>query len=363
QISYTIMEMYEFLKTRDDCKKNWPIFIDKIEQWFGQASYDIVHYIPCILVPDYAQTFFLGPVQFVHIKDIFDGSQGLPHGPLPEANRETLRRALEENSACWVAKVEITKCLEYRSLELANLAVDIAIGALKLVVTRKDGGSGMARATARTLSKWDGSVALYAPGRAKGLTERSAGNFLSGHEFSKYLFESKQFIINAGASISAFISGKDPLSNLRQAWCDSVYWYHEGTSEHLTTVSVVKLETAIEALLRTKSSRGSEERIKSIIKKITGLDSTDMAPDPIGKTVKEYVKSLVAARSRILHGTLSPLIDDAEEEEEHLIWLSRKLLLIFSHSVGQYSKEINAIDCIDEYLIWLESNKHNITFY
>lgn len=352
KIALSIRDHYNNLGDEQACAEKWPAIREEIVAWFEREAINITHYIPCILIPDYAESFSVGPVSFIHIHDILTCSHGLSHASLPKFNCDALRQALDESSACWVAVVEVTKCLDDRSLELANLAVDVAIGALKLVVSHKS-GSGMARATARTLSRWHGSVAVYEPECAKGPAQRAAGNLIDGRTFTADISSAQVFLSNAGISISAFLSGQDRLRKLRQAWCDSAYWYHEGTAEALATVAVVKLETAIEALLRASSSHGSAERIKYIIKTLTGLNSSDRVPGPVEKTVHAFVKDLVTARSRILHGTISPLIDDIGEERGHLIWLARKLLLNLTAAIEEFSAETNAVDDMEKFLKWL----------
>ncbi|MFT9019523.1 hypothetical protein [Acetobacter malorum] len=356
-IACEIRRIHNKLKSKKECTEILPSIEDGVEKWFEYNAQTIVHYIPCIIMPDYADQFSIGPITFTHIHDILKGSHNLPYRLLPKSHYDALCRALNDSSAAWVAIVEVTKCLEDRSLELANLAVDVAIGALKIVVTKTNNGSGMARATARTLSKWKGSLAGYTSEFSKGPAQRTLGILLDGHKFNEVIIKNKLFISNVGISLNAFLSGQDQLRNLRQAWCDSAYWYHEGTAEPLATVAVVKLETAIESLLRTSSSKGSEDRIKSIIQKITGLKKTDIIPEPIGKSVEKYAKYLVSARSRILHGTLSALMDDTGEERDHLIWLARKLLLTCGNAIEDFSTDGDASDNIEKFLEWLEKRQ------
>lgn len=352
KIALSIRDHHDDLVDEQACAEKWPVIRDEIEAWFEHEAINITHYIPCILIPSYAASFSIGPILFIHVHDILTCPHSIPYTPLPKFNCDDLLQALDESSACWVAIVEVTKCLDDRSLELANLAVDVAIGALKLVVSHKS-GSGMARATARTLSRWHGSVAVYEPECAKGPARQAAGNLLDGRAFTERISSAQVFLSNAGISISSFLSGQDRLRKLRQAWCDSAYWYHEGTAEALATVAAVKLETAIEALLRASSSQGSAEIIKSIIKTLTGLNSSDQVPGPIEKNVHDFVKHLVTVRSRILHGTISPLIDDIGEERGHLIWLARKLLLNLTAAIEEFSTETDAVDDMEKFLKWL----------
>ena len=107
-----------------------------------------------------------------------------------------------------------------------------------------------------------------------------------------------------------FVTGQMSLPKIDQAWCDAAYWFHEGLANSLDTVATVKLETAVEVLLRSESSKGSGKRMRQAIEAVTGL--TPKAPIALGSsvTVEQFAKTLVGARSQVLHGTFSTLTEE-----------------------------------------------------
>jgi len=334
----------------------WSAIADAIRAWFVAVAIPRRHYVPCAIIADYAAPFQIGPVSFFHAADLRTHPLGLPEDPLAEVTTEPLLRALRERFASWIAVVEITGCNPSRSSDLADLAVDVAIGSLQLIVPI-DYGRPMARITARTAPPWRGSLSIAGGQVHAGIRNMEAGHGLSGPAFDQMITEAQPLLSSAGASILAFLVLSGPLTKLRQAWCDGIYWFHEALAEPLATVAATKFETAIEALLRAESSPKSEARMRDAIKALTGLGPKEFIPGSATLTVEKFAKDLVAARSRVLHGTLSTLLGDVAAESATLAALSRNFLLVFALHLDAYAASPNRKDDRDSLLDWIDAQR------
>lgn len=159
---------------------------------------------------------------FVHVDDIAAHPRGLADDAMTEFTREPLILALSERHATWIAIVEVEGCQLLRSTELADLATDVAIGAVQMVMPG-DTGKRMARVTARTLPPWRGSLSVDEMHVTPGLTNMEAGHGLDPLTFAIGISQFAPMLASGGASIAALVSGKDPFRTLRGAWCDAVF--------------------------------------------------------------------------------------------------------------------------------------------
>lgn len=321
--------------------------------WFDATARQRAHYVPCALIAGHAAAFDVGPVTFVHVDDIFSHPRGLPDDAMSEFTRDPLMDALAERHATWIAIVEVDGCQPARSTELADLATDVAIGAVQMTA-QGDSGERMARVTARTLPPWRGSLAADDVHVSPGVTNMEAGHGVDPRTFEIGIALFGPMLTSAGASIAALVRGEVPFKALRAAWCDAMFWYHEATSETLTTVAAVKFETAIEALLRTKRNTGSGERMKLAIRMLTGLDSKDILPGSPDLKVENYAKTLAEARSQVLHGTISTLSDDVGEERHALAWVARTLLTVVALAFENFVNEPGVSDTIESLIDWFD---------
>jgi hypothetical protein len=85
------------------------------------------------------------------------------------------------------------------------------------------------------------------------------------------------------------------------------YWFHEALAEPIDSIAIAKLETALEVLLRSESSKGSTSRVLTILYCFFGLQPDDPVAPNASLTAKQFAANLVRDRSRILHGTWSTL--------------------------------------------------------
>ena len=75
--------------------------------------------------------------------------------------------------------------------------------------------------------------------------------------------------------MQSFASGVYRKPNLERAWCDAAYWLREALAEPMDSIAMAKLETALEVLLRSESSKGSTRRLLTILRYFFGLKPDD----------------------------------------------------------------------------------------
>jgi hypothetical protein len=108
-----------------------------------------------------------------------------------------------------------------------------------------------------------------------------------------------------GDVVRSFTSGSFRLPVLERAWCDAAYWFHQALVESIDTIA--KLETALEVLVCSESSRGSERRMLEILTAFFGLGADDPISPGSPLSATQFARRVVRDRSRILHGTWSTL--------------------------------------------------------
>src|ERR1700730_134929 len=129
-----------------------------VSEWFVENVKPRTYLIPCWIIPDipsfaHAHPFAVGPVEFCHLSILLK-QEGIGN---PEDNSVygPLFQAMNERGATWVAKIEIDGCEETRASEMADLAVDVELVGVQIVVP-KSYSRDMARITGRTMPIWIG---------------------------------------------------------------------------------------------------------------------------------------------------------------------------------------------------------------
>lgn len=334
----------------------WSAIETALDSWFAASAIPRRHYVPSAIIADRAAPFDIGSISFVHAADLASHERGLQQDAMAEVTVGPLLQALRERAASWIAIVEVDGCHPSRSSELADLAVDVAIGALQLVIPANYARP-MARVTARTAPPWRGNLHVAAGQVHSSIQNMEAGHGLSAAAFDQMVAGAKPLLDAAGKSVDVFLTRQGSLTNLRQAWCDGLYWFHEALAESLATVATTKFETAIEALLRAESSPKSEARMRDAVKVLTGLGPKDLLPGSSTLTVEKFAKELVRARSKVPHGTLSTLLGDVAAERNTLAQLARDFLLVFALQIEAFEASPNANDDRDSLLQWIEAQR------
>lgn len=161
----------------------------------------------------------------------------------------------------------------------------------------------------------------------------------------------------AGPLIAEFLSRTGPLPKLAGAWADAACWFHEGLGESLDTIAVPKLETAVEVLLRSEKSAGSEARMCQAIRAFYGLEASDFINPNSTTTVKQFAKGFVKDRSMVLHGTLSTLRSSLRASRGSLEALTARLLAQYALELQDFARAPGAVDNRDAFLKFVDSRR------
>ena len=324
-----------------------------LEERLGALLEDAVYVVPCAILAARAAPFSIGGVRFLHVSNFAGSDVGLaPDDPTLAAVLEPTRMALDSHPASWLAIVEVKGCEQKRAIEVADLAVDIALAGLKLVV-RLEHGRLMARLTGKTMPTFRGCVSVTRGGALRGdIRNIEPGRLLPGDEFSDVLGSRAEELESIGRRVDAYLTGTDRLSRLEQAWSDAAYWFHEGLSETLDTVAITKLETSMECLFRAESAKGSRKRIRRGLELLLGMEDES--------EVQRIAAQVVEARSRVLHGTWSTTRRPPAESVSRstVEALCHAFLLRYATSLDDYADSVvDAEDNIDDFLDWFLSVK------
>lgn len=114
-----------------------------VQEWFSQNVVPRCYSVPCLLMPDLecfpnARPFTIGPVAFRHVSDFLKArnSTDPDQHMLDKIKYGQLLQAMKERHATWVAEVEIDGCEETKASDIADLAIDIALVGIQLVIPR-----------------------------------------------------------------------------------------------------------------------------------------------------------------------------------------------------------------------------------
>ncbi len=238
------------------------MFRSEFDKWFRAETVDRRHFIPCSIIYGKAESFSVGPVEFFHVSNIPPGTFGSSAiSPQNDMLLTPFFEAMQKRDANWIAAVHLDGYHPSRSSELANLTVDVAIGILKLTIPR-DISERFSRITARTLPPWYSNVSISAGKTTVEVKHAQFAQAIPGKSLNRILKNGHRIIDSGGECLYAFLGLNNVIVKLRQAWCDAVYWFHEGLIEPLDSLAVIKLETAVEVLLRSQSKSGSQKRLE-----------------------------------------------------------------------------------------------------
>jgi hypothetical protein len=330
--------------------------VDHFDEWFKGLTSPRRVFVPCVLTPWAAPRFNIGPITFVHLDEIAEG-EFYPSGPTPDVlakyNFGTLFQLMRETHAHWLARVEVEGCEQQRAEEIGELAVDLAIVTLQLAAPNLDTRS-MSRLDSRRGSA-EKRVISEANGYYNGSWSRKEpGLAIGAGTLADILQKTESLVAAVGNVVRSFTTGVYRLANLERAWCDGAYWLHEALAEPIDSIAIAKLETALEVLLRSESSRGSTTRVLAILQCFFGLQPHDPIAPGSTLTAKQFAANLVRDRSRILHGTWSTLnsrLDRSRTGMEGFVTTVVRRAII---ELETYSSEPAPVDDIDAFIAWLK---------
>ncbi|WP_454762318.1 hypothetical protein [Caulobacter segnis] len=363
--------------------------------WLGAQTKVRRHYVPCTLFGQYLPQITVGPVQFIHQRDLPSPSMGVSRADFwPDQTRKLTRRLADawkaflgqpwaseqpgqvlgrfyyepllrlgqERWAVWIAEIPVTGREEAQSIVVADLAASIAISALKLALPY-DELRNMSRASEKAAPIWGANAWTISALPGGGTFNHQPGRTMSGTYISFALSKGAAVLASAGRRLESYVSGQRPLPRLNESWCSAAFWFHEALLEPVEAVAVAQLETAIEVLLSPGSSALSTQRLLSAFDAFLDMRPNDPLAPGSTVDVKSFVASIVTARSRVLHGTWSSLDPDlplrgglgvrrAEVEE-----LARKVLLEATFQFDRYEAAGQQLDDISSFLSWVSANR------
>jgi hypothetical protein len=241
---------------------------DHIQSWLQSFHGRRTHFIPCAILPGAAQSFAVGPVRFMHIEQFDPAKQGFIEWE--KVSRRFLS-SMTSQSATWIGIVDIDDCEPQRSAEIGDLTIDLALGAIQSILPDYCARN-MTRVTARNVPPDTFGVVLRPGGHWATRWEcTEAGRNLLPDYFDQSIKLAMHDLDRMGRRIDAYRSGKASLPKLEQAWCDAAYWFHEGLSELLDSVAVIKLEISIENLFAAGSVKESKARLLSAFEHLLGF--------------------------------------------------------------------------------------------
>ena len=325
-----------------------------IESWFSNAAVSRRHLVPCTILPPRARGFNFGPIRFFHVSELDPKDYGLaPVEGALDVYFGPLLKMMDDHAASWLAEVSVEGCESNRSAEIAGLAVDVALGGLKLVIPPNVGRL-MARITARTMPAFRGSFAVTDAAVEPGVANLQPGYGLPAESFEGYVGSASAEIEEMGRLIDTYLSQDKGLPELEQAWCNAAYWFHEGMLEPLDTVAMVKLETAIENLFSAASAAGSKRRLREALKSMFGIEEAQTVAPSSDLTYKKLVDDIVTVRSRVLHGTWPTLPGwDSGVSRITLEEVAREFLVGYPRLLERYQNALDdPADNVEAMLKW-----------
>lgn len=353
-VAKTVMEMFRTRSADEANVEDLARLKRTIEAQFAEASVTRRHLVPCTILPWSARSIEFGPVRFFHQSALDPNDYGLAaiKGGA-EAYFGPLSRMMARHEASWLAEVSVGGCEGQRATEVAGLAVDVALGGLQLVIPVAYARD-MARITARTMPAYRGSFAVTETTVEAGFERRQPGLGLSADDFDGFIAAGSAEIKAMGRFIEAYLSGRGNLPILRRAWCNAVYWFHEGMSEPLDTVATVKLETAIENLFLAEGTAKAKIRMVEGLEGMLGISGSDRVSPLSDVTFKKLVDDIAKTRSSVLHGT-SPTLPgrDLGVDRSLVEGMARRFLMVYPRLVEAYERESEvAKDDIEALLKW-----------
>lgn len=354
-------ELFDFLATRYIDAQVADIGISDVAQmhehfaaWFGAAVGPMNIFVPCVISPWQSPRFSIGPVEFTFIDDVRHGDPYLRSGPdiLGRKGFEELLRLMRETHASWLACVPVLGCEQKRAEELAALAVDVAIVAIQLAAPGW-GTSNMSRLDSRRGFNEKRTLVEAGGYFTFGWTRNEPGMPIGKGTLADIVQRSQPVMIAVGNFVRSFTTAEYRLPKLEQAWCDAAYWLHQGLAEPLETISVAKLETAIEVLTQAESAAGSRRRILAVLEAFFGLTAASPMVQGYSKTAEEFARDLVRDRSRILHGTWSTLNSQLAADREGLQNFLITLIRSAATNLDEYAAQPDAMDDVERFLAWV----------
>jgi hypothetical protein len=329
-------------------------------EWFEHEAESREVFLPCAISPWPAPPFSIGPVRFTFINDVRQAEFYVSASALVrEHDFGKMLERMQRDRGSWLAHVKVEGCDRARGEEIGALAIDLALVMLQLALPTSWNTRNISRLDARRGGADSQTFSRTANSESGSHSSHDAGMTIGEGTMQKILHDFSKLANAVGLCVTAFASGRFQLPNLQRSFCDAAYWFHEALAEKIDSIAIVKLETSLEVLLRSQSSKGSQARIRSVLGAFYGLASKDPVVPGSTQTADDFAKSIVGDRSQFLHGTLStlqPLIGiDREGLEEFVQAVLRRAVI----ELADYSNLATASDRVEDFLGWVRDSSAN----
>jgi hypothetical protein len=355
---FNFIEQYVGREPPSVGSKEAEALVAHFEKWFADKALPRRVFVPCVISRTPAPSFEIGPVMFEFVDRVVVSSfypQGNGDTALDRRGFDDLVRWMREQDADWLARVSVDGCEQKRAEEIAELAVDLVIVGLQLAAPYLDTRT-MARLDARRGTSQKRTLSEAGGYHSIGWRRKEPGMAIGQGTLPEILRKAAPIFIAVGNVVRSFAAGSFRLPALERAWCDAAYWFHQALAESIDTIAIAKLETALEVLLRSESSKGSERRMFEILGAFFGLGPDDPIAPGATLTARQFARNVVRDRSRILHGTWSTLNSrgiDRAGMEGFVVTVLRTAVI----ELEAYIQSSGRADDIDEFLIWVEQRR------
>ena len=328
----------------------------QLGRWFKQETEPREVFVPCAVSPWPAPQFVIGSARFIYMDDV-PRAEFYP-APVDSIGRQDFDKMLERmrsERAHWLVQISVEGCDRERGEEIGALAADLAIVTLQLALPTAWNTRNMSKLDGRRGGANSQTLSRTATTDCSGHSTHDAGLSIGQGMMQEILRTCSPLVDAVGHCITAFATGRFTFASLEQAWCDAAYWYHEALNEPINSISVVKLETSLEVLLRSSSTKGSQSRIQSVLDAFFGLGPEDPVVPGSSTTAGAFAKSIVGDRSQILHGTMSTLQPhigiDRDGLEEFVASVLRRAVI----ELAGYGTASAPQDQIEAFLEWVKT--------
>ena len=328
----------------------------QLGKWFQQEAEPREVFVPCAVSPWPAPEFAIGPVRFIYMDDVPRTDFYPPYADsMRRRDFDKMLESMKSERAHWLAQISVEGCDRERGEEIGALAADLAIVTLQMALPTSWNTRNMSRLDARRGGANSQTLSRTATSDCGGHSTHDAGLTIGNGTMQDILRTCTPLVDAVGRCVTAFANGRFTVPRLEQAWCDAAYWYHEALAERIDSIAVVKLETSLEVLLRSTSTKGSQSRIRSVLEVFFGLRPEDPVVPESPTTAEDFAKSLVGDRSQILHGTMSTLQPhigiDRNGLEEFVASVLRRVVI----ELAGYGITSAPQDQIEAFLDWVKS--------
>jgi hypothetical protein len=334
------------------------LLVTHFQIWLAGKAAPRRVFVPCVLSRIAAPRFEIGPVTFEFIDRVIT-SDFYPHGggeaAFDQHGFDDLLQWMRERDADWLARASVDGCEQKRAEEIAELAVDLVIVALQLAAPYLDTRT-MARLDARRGTSQKRALSEAGGYYNVGWERKEPGSAIGAGTLQDILQKVTPVFTAVGNVVRSFASGVFRLPVLESAWCDAAYWLHQALAESIDTIAMAKLETALEVLLHSENTMGSERRMLEILTVFFDLGPDDPIAPGSPLSARQFARRVVRDRSRILHGTWSTLSArgiDRAGMEGFVVTVVRSAVI----ELEAYAHSGTPADDVDGFLDWVRRRK------